>query len=76
MEIDSGTGYAATASCPIEDVEEEWFIRGTEPHEYCPFHTEPGVGGWFGRRIREIGDLFGGGRREPQSTTPQIREQD
>lgn len=76
MEIDSQTGYAATASCPIEDLEEEWFIRGTEPHEYCPFHTEPGVGGWFQRRIREVGDLFGGGRQGPQPRQPKIRDQD
>jgi penicillin-binding protein 1A len=71
MEIDRKTGYAATADCPIEDIEEEWFLRGTEPHEYCPFHSDPGVGGWFQRRLREIGDIFGGARRIPPQLQPQ-----
>ncbi len=60
--IDRSTGHAATSQCPLEHVEHEWFIRGTEPHEYCPLHPEPGVGDWFQRRLREIGNIFGGRR--------------
>jgi penicillin-binding protein 1A len=64
--VDRTTGYLATSSCPEGSVVEEWFIPGTEPHEYCPIHAEPGVGGWLRRRLRSIGDFLGGG--EPRDT--------
>jgi membrane carboxypeptidase/penicillin-binding protein len=34
--IDPETGYLATADCP--ESQDEFFITGTEPTEYCPEH--------------------------------------
>jgi len=58
LRIDRSTGFLATSECPVEHVVEEWFIAGTEPHEYCPIHTEQGIEGWFRRGIRGIEDMF------------------
>jgi membrane peptidoglycan carboxypeptidase len=65
--IDRATGMLATASCPPQDQRTEWFIVGTEPVEYCPLHPEPGMGGWLRRRLRDIGEMFGG---EPDTVQP------
>jgi penicillin-binding protein 1A len=59
MTVDHQTGYAATSECPHDHVGEEWFLPGTEPHQYCPLHPEPGVGGWFQRRMRDFGEWLG-----------------
>jgi len=37
--IDATTGYRATDFCPRQSVYFEWFIPGTEPTEYCPYHN-------------------------------------
>ncbi|MEW6186341.1 MAG: PBP1A family penicillin-binding protein [Thermodesulfobacteriota bacterium] len=34
--IDPATGYLAAEDCPIK--QEEYYVRGTEPSEYCPKH--------------------------------------
>lgn len=62
--VDGHTGRLATATCPGGDVHTEYFIAGTEPTEYCPLHPE-GVGGWFGRTLRGIGDWLGGAEATP-----------
>ncbi|MDD5286765.1 MAG: PBP1A family penicillin-binding protein [Desulfuromonadaceae bacterium] len=36
VSIDPGTGYLATANCPVK--RDEFYIGGTEPNEYCPKH--------------------------------------
>lgn len=36
LTIDPSTGYLATPECP--DKNEEFFVIGTEPKEYCPLH--------------------------------------
>jgi penicillin-binding protein 1A len=69
--IDRATGQRATEACPSGNVTTEWFIPGTEPTEYCELHPEPGVGGWFRRRVRDLNDWFGGTRvEEPAPTVP------
>jgi penicillin-binding protein 1A len=37
--IDNTTGYRATDFCPRQAVYFEWFIPGTEPTEFCPYHN-------------------------------------
>jgi len=37
--IDNTTGYLATDFCPRQAVYFEWFIPGTEPKEFCPYHN-------------------------------------
>ena len=39
--IDPTTGYLATPECPKK--QEEFYIAGTEPTEYCPLHGGPGL---------------------------------
>ncbi len=39
LRIDNTTGYRATDFCPREAVYFEWFIPGTEPTEFCPYHN-------------------------------------
>jgi hypothetical protein len=70
--IDRHSGKLATSACPGEDVRTEYFVAGTQPTEYCPLHPE-GVGGWFGRTLRGIGDWLGGG--EPNPPPPPPRKQ-
>lgn len=38
-EVDNVTGYLATEYCPRQVRYFEWYIPGTEPKEYCPYHT-------------------------------------
>jgi hypothetical protein len=33
----------ATSGCPAEQIRVEYFLPGTEPHEYCPIHGGNGV---------------------------------
>jgi penicillin-binding protein 1A len=40
--IDNTTGYLATDFCPRQSVYFEWFIPGTEPTEFCPYHNPLG----------------------------------
>jgi penicillin-binding protein 1A len=68
--IDRRTGMLATSACPVEDVATEYFIAGTAPTQYCPNHPE-GVGGWFGRAMRGLGDWLGGGQ-EPEPPPPPV----
>ena len=68
--IDRASGMLATSYCPPDDHRTEWFIVGTEPMEYCPLHPEPGMGGWLRRRIRDLGEIFGG----PDTATVAPRE--
>lgn len=70
--IDRHTGLLATSACPGEDVHTEYFVPGTEPTQYCQTHPE-GVGGWFRRTLRGIGDWIGGGggAQEPPPPPPQ-----
>lgn len=56
--VDVTSGMRATSACPPDEVHREWFIPGTEPAEYCSLHPEPGLGGWFRERMRDLGDLF------------------
>jgi penicillin-binding protein 1A len=37
--VDNTTGYRATDFCPRQAVYFEWFIPGTEPTEFCPYHN-------------------------------------
>jgi penicillin-binding protein 1A len=62
VEIDVTSGMLAGSQCPHDHVRSEWFLRGTEPLEYCRLHPEPGLDGWFRRTVRGIGDWIGGGR--------------
>jgi penicillin-binding protein 1A len=64
MPVDRTSGKLATAACPGEAVQTEYFIAGTEPAEHCPFHPED-TGGWLGRAVRGLGDWLGGGDEEP-----------
>ena len=65
MPVDRTSGKLATAACPGEAVQTEYFISGTEPAEHCPFHPED-TGGWLGRAVRGLGDWLGGGA-EPEA---------
>lgn len=56
--VDRASGARATSACPLGDVHDEWFIVGTEPVHYCPIHPEPGIDGWFRRRMRDLRDIF------------------
>jgi penicillin-binding protein 1A len=70
VSVDRHTGKLATSACPGTDVRTEYFVAGTAPTEYCPVHPE-GVGGWFGRALRGIGDWLGG---EPAPPPPPPRK--
>ncbi len=37
-EIDRFTGYRATRFCPRHERYWDWFVPGTEPTEFCPYH--------------------------------------
>jgi penicillin-binding protein 1A len=41
--IDTESGLLATPNCPPEQVRIEYFMPGTEPHDYCPLHGGNGV---------------------------------
>jgi penicillin-binding protein 1A len=41
--IDPATGLLATGDCPEDAVRDEYFLTGTEPHDYCPLHPESGA---------------------------------
>ncbi len=42
LSIDATTGYRATDFCPRQSVYFEWFIPGTQPTEFCPYHNPLG----------------------------------
>jgi len=67
--VDRASGKLATAACPGESVETEYFVVGTEPAESCPLHVED-EGGWLGRAVRGLGDWLGGGGDEPPPPAP------
>ncbi|MCZ6915957.1 MAG: PBP1A family penicillin-binding protein [Gemmatimonadetes bacterium] len=67
-QVDKFTGYLATRVCPPQERYQEWFIPGTEPTEYCPYHPDPfqfGIssavdaanppGGWGAQRHHDHG---------------------
>lgn len=58
--IDRQTGQVASSNCPEENVTVEWFIPGTEPHEYCELHPESGLEGWARRGLRALDRIFRG----------------
>jgi penicillin-binding protein 1A len=37
-EVDRFTGYRATQFCPRQERYWDWFVPGTEPTEFCPYH--------------------------------------
>jgi penicillin-binding protein 1A len=39
VEIDKSTGYKFTPFCPKDQHAVEWYLPGTEPKEFCPFHN-------------------------------------
>jgi penicillin-binding protein 1A len=39
VRVDGTTGYRATDFCPRQSVYFEWFVPGTEPGEFCPYHN-------------------------------------
>ena len=63
--VDRATGLLATPNCPHEDVVEEYFLAGTAPVDFCPWHPDD-FGGWLGRQVRAIGDWLGGGDDKPR----------
>ena len=40
-QVDKFTGFLATRFCPIHERYQEWYIPGTEPTEFCPYHPDP-----------------------------------
>ncbi len=52
VEVDKTTGYRAGPFCPADVRETRYYVRGTEPKEYCPVHLpfRPGGGGGRGGR--------------------------
>jgi hypothetical protein len=38
-QVDATTGYRATDFCPQPSTYFEWFIPGTEPTQFCPYHN-------------------------------------
>lgn len=40
-QVDKYTGFLATRYCPIHERYWEWYIPGTEPTQYCPYHPDP-----------------------------------
>ncbi|HEX2203596.1 MAG TPA: PBP1A family penicillin-binding protein [Longimicrobium sp.] len=62
--VDRQSGMLATDACPPGDVVEEYFVAGTEPAGYCPFHAHDDFGGWLGRGMRSVGDWLGVGGEE------------
>ncbi len=40
-QVDRFTGYLATRFCPPQERYQEWYIPGTEPVDYCPYHPDP-----------------------------------
>lgn len=57
--IDGASGMLATEGCPPGEVRQEWFLPGTEPLDYCPIHSDSGMGGWLRRRMSDIGRILG-----------------
>jgi penicillin-binding protein 1A len=56
-QVDQGTGFLATGTCPPDDVRIEYFLVGTEPEAYCPIHPEHGAERFFDNlwdRVRKI----------------------
>lgn len=52
--VDVESGFLATAACPRDDVRIEYFLRGTEPQEYCPLHPDNDPLRRLLRRLRGI----------------------
>ena len=38
-QVDATSGYRATDFCPRESVYFEWYIPGTAPSQFCPYHN-------------------------------------
>jgi penicillin-binding protein 1A len=38
-QVDETTGYRATDFCPRQSVYFEWYIPGTAPTQFCPYHN-------------------------------------
>ncbi|HKJ93467.1 MAG TPA: transglycosylase domain-containing protein [Longimicrobiales bacterium] len=52
--VDLTSGLLATDACPRDDVRVEYFLRGTEPVEYCPLHPDDNPLHRLWRRLRGI----------------------
>ncbi|HWV57561.1 MAG TPA: PBP1A family penicillin-binding protein [Longimicrobiales bacterium] len=58
MSIDVESGHVATNECPLESIRTEYFLRGTEPRDYCPLHWRQPGGGILGRIWRGVRGIF------------------
>jgi hypothetical protein len=56
--VDAESGLLATANCPPDSVRVEYYMPGTEPHDYCPLHPEGGAGRFVGRLWDGIKHVF------------------
>jgi hypothetical protein len=56
--VDPATGFRATGNCPPESLREEFFLPGTEPHDYCPLHPESGVERFLGKVWQKVRGIF------------------
>ncbi|HET9986761.1 MAG TPA: PBP1A family penicillin-binding protein [Longimicrobiales bacterium] len=56
--VDAETGLLATANCPPEAVRIEYYLPGTEPHDFCPLHPEGGPGRFVGRLWQGLKHVF------------------
>lgn len=58
LPIDTRTGLLATGNCPAEQVRIEYFLPGTEPHDYCPLHPEGDVERFIDRLWQGVREVF------------------
>lgn len=56
--IDAQSGRLATGNCPPDSVRIEYYLPGTEPHDYCPIHPEGGPGRFVERLWRGLRHVF------------------
>jgi len=57
-DVDTQSGYLATADCPVEDVRSEYFLPGTEPRDHCPLHPRSGIERLLDRLWRGVKRIF------------------
>jgi penicillin-binding protein 1A len=58
LPVDVATGRLATSRCPPENVRIEYFVMGTEPHDYCPLHGQGVAGRALDRLVQGVRKVF------------------
>ena len=58
LSIDVVTGGIADINCPADQVRTEYFLAGTEPHDFCPLHRRGSLRRILDSILRGIGKTF------------------